>query len=119
MKLLIAGSRGIGCFDLTPYVSKEVDLIISGGAVGVDAIAEQFADSHKISRLVVRPRYDLFKRNAPLKRNEQMVDLSDEVLVIWDGKSKGSLHTIKYAQKKNKPLTVVMVTGVEGGSDSV
>ena len=44
MKLLIAGSRSIENFDLTNYIPPETDLIISGGAKGIDEIAENFAD---------------------------------------------------------------------------
>ena len=55
----------------------------------------------------MRPQYDRYKRAAPLKRNEQMVDLADEVLVIWDGKSKGTAHTIRYAEKQEKRVRVV------------
>ena len=36
MKLLIVGSRRITNFDLSPYISNDVDTIISGGADGVD-----------------------------------------------------------------------------------
>ena len=36
-----------------------------------------------------------------------MVDLADYVLVIWDGKSRGSQHTIQYAKKKEKALVIV------------
>ena len=39
MKLLIAGSRSIEAFDLTEYVPSDVDLIITGGANGIDKIA--------------------------------------------------------------------------------
>ncbi len=35
MKLMIAGSRSIKDFDLSPYIPSNVDMIISGGAVGV------------------------------------------------------------------------------------
>jgi predicted Rossmann fold nucleotide-binding protein DprA/Smf involved in DNA uptake len=107
MKLLIVGSRSITDFDLSPYISPETDTIISGGADGIDTLAEQYADSHRLSKYILRPRYDLYKRSAPLKRNEQMVDMSDAVLVIWDGLSKGTQHTIKYAERANKPLTIV------------
>ena len=111
MKLLIVGSRGIIKFDLSPYVSQEVDTIISGGAEGIDTLAEQYADLRRISKYILRPRYDLYGRAAPLKRNEQMVDLADAVLVIWDGRSKGTQYTIKYTKKKNKPITVVQTDG--------
>ena len=79
----------------------------TGGANGVDLIAEKYADKHRISKLVLRPDYKRFGRGAPLKRNEVMVELSDSVLVIWDGKSKGTLYTIEYAKKNNKPIVVI------------
>ncbi len=109
MKLLIAGSRSIKEFDLTPYVPEEVDLIICGGAEGVDSIAEEYADTHRMSKLVLRPHYELYGRAAPLKRNEKMIEIADAVLVVWDGKSRGARYTAEYAKKKNKPITEVKI----------
>lgn len=109
MKLLIAGSRSIADFDLTEYIPDGIELIISGGAKGVDTIAEKYADKHKISKLILHPNYSLYGRAAPIKRNEIMVDLADNVLVIWDGKSKGAMYTAEYAKKKGKDVIVVTV----------
>jgi len=107
MKLLIAGSRSIRTFDLSPYISSEVELIISGGADGIDTVAEEYAKKNKISSLVLYPQYRLYGKSAPLKRNEQMVEIADAVLVVWDGKSRGSKYTIEYAQKRKKNVTVL------------
>ena len=107
MKLLVVGSRSITEFDLSPYITAEVETIISGGAGGVDTLAEKYADQHRLSKYIMRPRYDIYGRGAPLKRNEQMVDLADAVLIIWDGQSKGTNYTLKYAQKKNKKVLLV------------
>lgn len=107
MKLLIVGSRSIKNFDLSDYVTYEVDMIISGGANGVDSLAEEYADKKKLSKIIIRPRYDLYGRAAPIKRNEIMVDMADEVLVIWDGVSRGTKYTADYAKKKNKPVRIV------------
>ena len=60
MKLLTVGSRSITEFDLSPYIPDDVDTIISGGAVGVDSLAEQYADRHRLSKYILRPRYDLY-----------------------------------------------------------
>lgn len=109
MKLMIAGSRTIGKFDLSPYVSSDTRWIITGGADGVDLIAEEYADRHRISKIVVRPNYKQYGKAAPLKRNEEMVDMADEVLVIWDGTSRGAAYTADYARRKNKPLRVITV----------
>ena len=109
MKVLVAGSRSITNCDLSPYIPENTDLIIAGGASGIDNIAEIFADKHNISKLILRPQYQRYKKAAPLKRNEQMVDIADSVLVIWDGKSKGALYTINYARKKNKEIKIVNI----------
>ena len=110
MKLLIVGSRGIDKFDLSPYISDNVDVIISGGATGVDSLAEKYADEKNISKYIIRPKYKLYGKAAPLIRNEEMVNMSDAILVVWDGKSRGTEHTIKYARKVNKECKVVIVT---------
>jgi uncharacterized phage-like protein YoqJ len=107
MKVLVAGSRGITSFDLEQYIPSETELVITGGAKGVDQLAEQYADTHRISKFIMRPQYDLYGRAAPLKRNEVMVDMADLVIVVWDGVSKGTKHTIEYAKKKQKNLILI------------
>lgn len=109
MKLMIAGSRTITDFNLTPYISKEIELIISGGATGVDALAEEYADKHKISKLILRPKYNLYGKAAPLKRNEEMIAIADAILVIWDGQSRGTKYTVEHAKKAGKPINVITV----------
>ena len=107
MKLLIVGSRSITSFDLSPYVPSETELIISGGATGIDTLAEEYADQKKISKLILRPQYYKYGKAAPLKRNECMVDLADQVLIIWDGISRGAQYTAKYAKKMGKPFRII------------
>lgn len=107
MKLLIAGSRSITDIDISQYIPTDTSLIISGGANGVDTLAEEYADKNRISKLILRPRYDLYRRAAPLKRNDEMVQLCDKVLIFWDGVSKGTKHTIDYANKIGKPIEII------------
>lgn len=109
MKLLIVGSRSIKNIDIAPYVPEGVDTIISGGADGIDSLAEQYADTHRLSKYIIRPRYDRWKRFAPLKRNTEMVDMADAVLIIWDGKSKGTQYTLNYAKKQNKRWILIHI----------
>lgn len=109
MKVLIAGSRGIVDFDLSGHIPSNVEMIITGGAKGIDTVAERFADANGIPKIVIRPQYELYGKAAPIKRNEQMVDMADFVLIIWDGKSKGSQYTAKYAKKKNKTVKLLTV----------
>lgn len=41
------------------------------------------------------------------KRNEYMVDNSDYVIAVWNGKPSGTGNTVKYAEKKNKIVILV------------
>ena len=108
MKLLIAGSRSITDFDISPYIPKDTEYIISGDAKGIDKLAEAYADKMKLSKIIMRPQYSLYKRGAPIKRNQKMVDLCDKVLIIWDGISRGTKSTIDYAKKVGKPIEIVL-----------
>lgn len=109
MKLLISGSRSITELDLEPYIPDGVTEIISGGAKGVDALAEEYADRHGIPKTIVLPRYTLYGRAAPIKRDDEMVDMCDTVLAFWDGRSSGTKHTVDYANKTGKSVKIVVV----------
>ncbi|MBO7303163.1 MAG: hypothetical protein J6U68_03145 [Clostridia bacterium] len=108
MKLLIAGSRSIKEYDLEKHIPEEITMIITGGADGIDTLAEKYADKKRISKLILRPQYELYGKFAPLKRNEKMVELCDMVLIVWDGCSKGAKYTIDYANKIGKKVILVV-----------
>ena len=109
MKILIAGSRSITDFDLSEYVPEETELIISGGAGGVDTLAERYADKKKISKLILRPDYARYGRGAPLVRNKVMVDIADKVIIVWDKKSRGTKQTLDYVIKCEKEYILIYV----------
>ena len=109
MKLLIVGSRSIKEFDLSPHISEETEVILSGGAMGIDRLAEEYADKHRLSKIILRPRYKVYGTFAPLKRNMELVQLADRVLIVWDGRSKGTAFTIKYAQKLGKSTKIIVI----------
>ncbi len=109
MKICVVGSRSITSFDLAPYIPREAKLIITGGAKGIDALAEEYADKIGLSKLIIRPNYRRYGRAAPLLRNEEMIDMADMVLAVWDGKSKGCEYSIRYAENTGKKILVVRV----------
>lgn len=111
MKLAIVGSRTITHVDISSILAKHQlapDTIISGGARGVDTIAERWAKEHGINLLVFKPDYKAHLQGAPIRRNELMARECDTLLAIWDGKSKGTYHIINYAKKLGKHVIVVV-----------
>lgn len=107
MKIAVVGSRKITKVNLEKYVS-EGDEIVSGGAVGVDSCAAEYARKNNLKLTVFLPQYDRYGRGAPIVRNKAIVDYADKVVVFWDGSSKGTLSVIKYAEKIGKMCQVVL-----------
>ena len=109
MKLAVIGSRTITIERLSDYLPDDVTEIVSGGAKGIDTCAAAYAEENGIKLTVFLPQYELFGRAAPLKRNEQIAEYADSAIAFWDGKSKGTLHTVKKFLDRNKPVRVIEV----------
>jgi hypothetical protein len=109
MKILITGSREIKDIDfvfniLYKEIKKE-DTLIHGGALGVDLSAEAWCQKNNIKSLIIKPILQ-DKKEYYLYRNAEMVGMCDKVIAIWDGMSRGTAFTIKYAQARKKPVTI-------------
>lgn len=107
MRVAIVGSRTITEIDIGKYIS-DCDEIVSGGAKGVDSCAAEYARLNGIKLTEFLPQYERYGRAAPIKRNYNIVDYADRILVFWDGCSKGTLSVIKYAEKTCKPCEVII-----------
>ena len=103
MKIAVVGSRSIFVADIGIYIS-DGDEIVSGGAVGVDSCAAEYAIKNGLKMTVFLPQYERYGRAAPIVRNKKIVDYADKIIAFWDGKSKGKLSVIKYAEKKEKAM---------------
>ena len=107
MKITIVGSRSISAPSLEGRVFAG-DEIVSGGAVGVDSFAAEYARARGLPITEFLPDYKQYGRAAPIVRNRKIVDYADKVVVFWDGRSRGSLSVIEYAEKVGKPCEVVV-----------
>lgn len=107
MKLAIVGSRSIKFVPLEKYITDDVTEIVSGGAIGVDTCAAEYAKANGIKLTVFLPEYNLYGRSAPLIRNRQIVDYADAVIAFWDGVSTGTKYTVDYAQQMKKRVRLL------------
>ena len=107
MKIAIIGSRGLQVNNMGDFVSSASE-IVSGGAVGIDTCTEEFARKNGIHLTVFLPEYNRYGKAAPIVRNKRSVDYADRIIAFWDGKSKGTLSTIKYAQKIGKKCEIIL-----------
>lgn len=106
MKVAIVGSRGIASADIGRLLPPNTTEIISGGAKGVDTLAQLYAREHEIPVRVFLPDYKRYGRAAPLKRNEQIAQACDLLIALWDGASRGTAHIIAFTEKLGKPVCV-------------
>ena len=107
MKIAIIGSRDLCSVDIEPHVSAG-DEVVSGGAVGVDLCAAEYARKNGLKLTEFLPEYELYGRAAPIVRNKKIVDYADKVVAFWNGKSNGTLSVIKYAEKIGKKCDVII-----------
>ena len=116
-KVIIAGGRDFNDYELLKskcdyylsFVLSSGDsiTIVSGHARGADTLGEQYAmekgyplDSHPAD-------WDKYGKSAGYRRNQEMVDVAQAAICFWDGKSKGTKHTIDLCKKKGIPCKVV------------
>ena len=107
MKVAVVGSRSILTTDISMYIS-DGDEIVSGGAVGVDSCAAEYAKENGLKLTVFLPQYERYGRAAPIVRNKKIVEYADKIIAFWDGKSKGTLSVIKYAEKTGKLCEIIL-----------
>jgi len=48
-----------------------------------------------------------YDRDCMQKRNRYMVDASDTVIAVWDGRPSGTGQTVRYALEQGKTVTVI------------
>lgn len=106
MKVAIIGSRGLDTEIPENCIPETTTKLISGGAKGIDTRAREYAINHAIQIIEILPDYDLYGKQAPLVRNNVIIDLSDMVVAFWDGKSRGTQYVISRCIDLNKNIKV-------------
>jgi hypothetical protein len=105
MKVIVAGSRTITDYKTVACTiaasNLQIDELISGGAKGVDSLGERYANYHGIPIKQFLADWNLYGKKAGYLRNKQMAEYADALILVWNGKSKGSGHMKELAKKAN------------------
>lgn len=109
MKVSVVGSRDFDDYKLMRETLDELDihLIVSGGAIGADQLAERYAEEENINTMVFLPDWNTYGKSAGFVRNRDIIFNGDAVVAFWDGESKGTLSSINLSRKMNKKLIII------------
>lgn len=115
---LVAGSRTITDYNYIKEIldyflqNKSEITIVSGGARGVDSLAERYAKERNYGLKIFPANWDKYGKQAGYIRNDEMhkyiSQFSDRgIVAFWDGKSKGTAHNFGLATKYDTPIKIV------------
>ena len=115
MRLGIIGSRTFADYDkfLAVFGSliyrDDITVIVSGGAIGADLLAEKYADYWQIPKRVFFPDWQKHGKKAGFVRNAEIVAGCDVLMAFWDGQSRGTKDSIDKARQMRKTTIIVYV----------
>ena len=117
LKVIVAGGRDFTdydklsavIFDYAESVGEDVAVsIVSGMARGADKLAHTFARNEGVQVHEFPADWDTYGKRAGFIRNDAMSVFADELIVFWDGLSKGTWNMIQTMERLNKPVHLHM-----------
>ncbi len=118
-KIIIAGGRDIDNYEVVrdaleeSLIHKDVSMsdieIVQGGATGVDRSAKYISSVANASMKEFKADWNTHGRAAGPIRNKQMAEYADALILIWDGKSRGSASMLKEAEKQGLDIKQVLM----------
>lgn len=113
MKTIIAGSRIITDQSIVnkAIVDSKFNIIevVLGGARGVDDCGLQYARENNLKFKIFVADWASYGKAAGPIRNRQMAEYAEQLILVWDGISKGSKNMKEEMNKLNKPIFEVVV----------
>ena len=61
-------SRSLINVEISKYIPENIIKILSGGVIGIDTLAEDVADTRRISKSIIRPEYDKYGKSPSYKK---------------------------------------------------
>jgi len=125
MKVAIVGDREVTDYSIVQKAVEQsgfdITEVVSGGAKGVDSLAERWARDHNVPCKVFEADWNnlrapgavikvnkwrkKYNANAGFQRNQNIVDYAEAVIAIQpNGPTSGTQDTVRRTKKAKKPL---------------
>ena len=112
-RVIITGGRD---FNNYPGLVKVMDkllsnindeiIVVCGKARGADSLGEKYAKERGYTIRYFPADWDMNGRSAGYIRNEEMAQNADALVAFWNGKSRGTQHMIKTAERYKLKIRV-------------
>lgn len=124
MRVIIAGTRTLWVSPefireiLHKHGIKKMSEVVCGGANGMDAAGKNFAQKNNIPVEmfeVTRDDWNKHGRAAGPMRNKRMANYGDTLLLVWDGKSRGSANMKQEMLNVKKRIIEIIISEIPSG----
>lgn len=94
---------------LESELKKEaMDVLVTGGRLGPDLLAAEFAIEHEITQQVILPDYQKDGRSANYFRNRNIIEHSTTVLIFWNERSRSLFNYLPYIKELKKDFRTII-----------
>lgn len=117
MRLIIAGSRHYPAGKADELVAKAMQhvprpaVVLCGCATGIDEAGERWAAANGIPVERHPADWEKHGRAAGPLRNREMAEAADALVLIWDGRSRGSANMLTEARQRKLRIWKAVVEG--------
>jgi len=112
LPLILLGVTGSRTFNDINFLYDKLDSynvahIISGGAHNVDSMVANYGVDRGIPVDIEQPNFEKYGKGAIFKKNNNFIFVCDEVVVFWDGKSRGTRILIEQMSKYKAKYKII------------
>lgn len=90
------------------HLLYQIKEIVSGGATGMDSVGEAFAKNYHVPLKRFPADWAKYGGLAGPRRNREMAEYADALLLVWNGTSKGSANMKARMRGLGKPIFEVV-----------
>lgn len=115
-KIAVVGSRGYNNYPqfkerLEFYIQNLEDVVfVSGGCPsGADAMIKRWCHENDRELKEHLPDWENGGKKAGILRNTNIIEDADYLIAYYNGTSKGTLDSIKKAEKKGIPIKIIKI----------
>lgn len=116
MIVAVIGSRGFNDYEFfkekLEYLIcnlEEVSFVSGGCPSGGDKLIKTYCQEKGLTLTEHLADWNTLGKKAGFVRNKLIVDDCTHLIAFWDGQSKGTLSSIKMAEKSEKPVKIVKI----------